>query len=122
VNEMRNARATVLVVEDIDSLRSAMRKRIEGYGFAVVEAADAAEAISVAGRVRPDLIFTEEQMPTFGALAQGVREHPELSPVPVVIVNPDAGDGARYGDAVVLTDFDQLWSLLPHHAESHTDS
>jgi CheY-like chemotaxis protein len=121
VKVTRNARATVLVVEDIDSLRSAMRKRIEGYGFNVVEAADAAEAISVAARVRPDLVFTEEQLPTFRALEACVRERPELSSAPIVIVNPDAEDGARHGDAVVLTDFDQLSSLLPHAAESHTD-
>jgi CheY-like chemotaxis protein len=121
VNETTNARATVLVVEDIDSLRSAMRKRVEGYGFAVIEASDAAEALSAAGRVRPDLILTEEQLPTFRALENFVREHPQLSRVPVVIVNPDAEDGARHGDAVVIADFDQLRRLLPHPAESHTD-
>ena len=117
MNETRVSRATILVVEDIDSLRSRMVRRIEGYGFLVAEAADAAEAIRVAERVRPELIFTEEQLPTFRALEKCVREHPELSPVPIVMVNPDAEDGARYGDAVVLTDFDQLERLLAHAAD-----
>lgn len=121
MKETRNYRATVLVVEDIDWLRTGMRRTIESYGFIVVEAADAAEAISVAERVRPDLIFTEEQLPTFSALEKCVREHPELSRVPLVIVNPDAEDGTHYGAAIVLTDFDQLERLLPHPAESHTD-
>jgi CheY-like chemotaxis protein len=109
------------VVEDIGWLRSGMKRTIEGYGFIVVEAADAAEAISVAEHSRPDLIFTEEQLPTFRSLEHYVREHAELSRVPLVIVNPDAEEGTRYGDAIVLTDFDQLGSLLPHPAESHTD-
>ena len=122
MNETQNSRATVLVVEDLDWLRAAMRVTIESYGFDVVEAADAAGAISVAAAgIHPDLIFTEEQLPTFRALEHYVRDHTELSRVPLVIVNPDAEDGIRYGNAVVLTDYDQLERLLPHPAESHTD-
>ena len=121
MNETRVSRATILVVEDIDSLRSGMVRRIGAYGFDVAEATDAAEAVSVAERVRPDLVFTEEQLPTFRALEGCFREHPELSRVPIVIVNPDAEEGARYGDAVVLNDFNQLERLLAHHAESRTD-
>lgn len=121
MNKMSHPRPTVLVVEDIHWLRSGMKKTIEGYGYRVVEAADADEAISVAERVRPDLIFTEEQLPTFRALEQCVREHLSLARVPLVIVNPDAEDETRYGDAFVLTDFDQLERLLIHPAESPRD-
>ena len=121
MNETSVSRTTILVVEDVDSLRSAMVRRIGACGFDVAEAADAAEAVSVAERVRPGLVFTEEQLPTFRALERGFREHPELSRVPIVIVNPDAEEGARYGDAVVLNDFNQLERLLAHPAESRTD-
>ncbi|MFL6227187.1 MAG: PleD family two-component system response regulator [Pyrinomonadaceae bacterium] len=121
MNETTASRASILLVEDIGWLRSSMRRTLEGYGFNVFEASDADEAIRVAACVRPDLILTEEQLPTFRALEQRVREHPELSSVPIVIVNPDAAEGARYGDAFVLTDFAHLGRLVHHPADTRTD-
>lgn len=58
------------------------------------------------------LIVTEEEPPTFDALLARVRELPANLRAPVVVVKPDADDQTRYGDAVVLTDFDQLRTLL----------
>jgi CheY-like chemotaxis protein len=112
MNRASVARQTVLVVEDIEYIRAGLKRSAGSYGYLVLEASDDAEALSVAERERPDLILTEEQLPTFAALLSRLREHPTLRRIPVVIVNPDAEEGARCGDAVVLTSYDQLQSLL----------
>ena len=102
----------ILVVEDIDWIRAGMTRNLRRYGFRVLAAADAAEAAEVVRRERPDLILTEEELPTFDELLARVRELPASSRPPVVVVNPDADGETRYGDAVVLTDYGQLRPLL----------
>lgn len=111
-SEHRGACATILIVEDVDWIRSGMRRILHSYEYRVSEAANDEEAIEVAERTRPDLILTDEELPTFSRLADRLRRHPTLRTVPVVIVNPDAEEGARFGDAVVVTGFDRLESLL----------
>lgn len=103
---------TTLIVEDIDWIRAGMKKAIEREGYRVVEATNDAEAFQLAEREPPELIVTEEELPTFDALMVHLREHPTLSNVPVVIVNPDAENGARHGDAYLLADYADITSLL----------
>jgi CheY-like chemotaxis protein len=103
---------TILIVEDIDWIRFSMKKAVEHEGYRVVEATNDAEAFQLAEREPPELILTEEELPTFDALMTRLREHPTLSNVPVVIVNPDAEDSARHGDAYLLADYADIMSLL----------
>jgi len=81
-------------------------------GYRAVEATNDAEAFQLAKREPPELIVTEEELPTFDALMARLREHPTLSSIPVVIVNPDAENGARHGDAYLLADYADITSLL----------
>jgi CheY-like chemotaxis protein len=113
VNHTDGGQPTVLVVEDIEEIRSGMKGSLRACGYGVLEAADADEAVEVASRRPPDLILTEEELPTFAALLGRAREHPSLKGLPVAVINPDAEEGTRYGDAVVLADYDQLKNLLP---------
>lgn len=103
---------TVLIVEDVAWIRSSMKRSVEHHGFRVVEAADDAEAVSVAEREAPELVLTEEEVPTFEALLERARTHPALRNVPVVIINPDADNGSRYAEAFLLSDYDRLAPLL----------
>ena len=103
---------TVLIVEDIDWIRFGMKKAVEHEGYRAVEATNDAEAFQLAKREPPELIVTEEELPTFDALMARLREHPTLSSIPVVIVNPDAENGARHGDAYLLADYADIASLL----------
>jgi CheY-like chemotaxis protein len=112
VNTPEPGPPVVLVVEDIDWIRAGMRRSLARHGFRVVEAANDSEAVEVARRERPDLILTEEELPTFDALLAVARELPSGRGVPVVVVNPDADSETRYGDAVVVTDYGQLRTLL----------
>ncbi len=65
-------------------------------------------ALALAESEPPELILTEEKLPTLDPLMARLRAHPTLRAVPVVIINPDAEDDARYGDCIVLTDYDQI--------------
>ena len=103
---------TILIVEDIDWIRAAMKKAVEHEGYRAVEARNDAEALQLAEREPPELIVTDEELPTFDALMSRLREHPTLSSVPVVIVDPDAKIGARHGDAYLLADYADITSLL----------
>jgi len=102
---------TILIVEDIDWIRAGMKKAIEHGGYRAVEARNDVEAFQIAEREPVELILTEEELPTFKALMARLREHPTLTSVPVVIVNPDAENGARHGDAYLLADYADIPSL-----------
>lgn len=111
MNESDN-RPTILIVEDIDWIRSAMKQAVEREGYYPLEAINDADALEVAAREAIELIVTEEEVPTFDLLMSRLGDDPELSKVPVVIVNLDADEGARYGDAYLLADYSELPSLL----------
>ena len=102
----------ILIVEDIDWIRSGMKKAIERHGYRAVEATNDAEAFKIPEPESIKLILTEEDVPTLNALMARLREHPTLRSVPVAIVNPDAEDGARLGDAYLLPDYADITSLL----------
>jgi CheY-like chemotaxis protein len=108
---------TILIVEDIDWIRSGMRKLVERQGYRVAEARNDAEVFGFAELQSIALILTEEELPTFENLMARLPQHPTLSTVPVVIVNPDAEDSARLNDAYLLPAYTDLSSFLStlHH-------
>jgi two-component system chemotaxis response regulator CheY len=112
-------RATILIVEDIDWIRSGMKSSVRLLGYLTAEATDDDEAIEIAEADPPDLILTEEDLPTFDSLLSRLRENPLLHEIPVVIINPDADENTRYGDAVVLTGYEELPSLLLRRVNTH---
>ena len=104
--------STILIVEDIDWIRSGMRTAIEGQGYRVAEARNDAEAFALAELQTIDLILTEEELPAFKDLLGLLNQHPTLSSVPVVIINPDAENGDRLDDAYLLADYADIPSFL----------
>jgi len=107
-----NHRAVVLVVEDVDWIRAGMAGRLKDCGYIVTEATDAAEALEQAELLLPSAILTEEELPTYSELVTRLAQHPTLGRVPVVIVNPDAAPGARYGNTFLLPDYRYIETLL----------
>jgi CheY-like chemotaxis protein len=120
MNRTGNQQSAILIVEDIEEIRSGMKRSLLSCGYRVMEAADAAGAVEVASCWPPDLILTEEELPTFTLLMKSAREHSSLKGRPVMIINPDVEDGTRYVDAITLTDYDQLTRFLPN-AEKASD-
>jgi two-component system chemotaxis response regulator CheY len=81
---------------DEPHLRELMRVSLDrDYEFA--EAADTAEAIALADRVRPDLVLLDVMMPGGSGLAliERLRSTPGLATVPVVVVSAFVTDGDR---------------------------
>ena len=103
---------TILIVEDIDWIRFGMREAVEHQGYRVGEARNDAEAVEFAELQSIDLILTDEELPTFKDLIARLHQHPTLNSVPVVIINPDAEDDVRFGDAYLLADYADISSLL----------
>ena len=105
-------RPTILIVEDMDWIRAGMKKAVEQEGYHAVEATNDTEALQLAEREPPELIVTEEELPTFAALMARLRKHATLSNIPVVIINPDVENCARHGVAYLLPDYADITSLL----------
>ncbi len=59
----------VLVVDDQRLVRAGFREILSGEGFDIVgEAADGREAVELAGRLRPDVVLMDIQMPTLNGI------------------------------------------------------
>ena len=121
----------VLVVEDFEDNRFMMRRLLEMAGYEVLEATDGEEAMVVAERERPALILMDLSLPRVDGLAatRQIRQHPELSAVPIVAVSAhDSSDfhaealAAGCNDYVAKPiDFDQLDDLLSRVLGGATD-
>lgn len=82
-------RQTILVVDDSDDVRTTMAQMLENQGYHVEQAADGAEALSRAERLRPNLILMDLRMPLMNGIAatRQLHEHTETREIPVVIVS-----------------------------------
>jgi type II secretory ATPase GspE/PulE/Tfp pilus assembly ATPase PilB-like protein/CheY-like chemotaxis protein len=83
------ARATILLVEDEDTLRRVMRDLLEQEGYTICEARDGAEALEQVDRHNPDLILLDLNLPNvdgYTVLAQ-LRSRPATADLPVVVLS-----------------------------------
>ena len=100
----RNGRRTILLVDDDDEVRSALRRSLERDGFRVVAAFDERDGVERAAHDAPDLILVELGRVLPGeALAAGrrIRRGAGLpAEVTLVAYANNAGEVAREGEAV----------------------
>ena len=85
-NPTQTSQASILLVEDKDSLRTMLKLAIEGQGHAVVEARDQPEAVQALQQGRPALVLTDLRLPNgdgFGVLRAAKELDPEL---PVIVM------------------------------------
>lgn len=95
---------TILIVEDEVLIRSSVSEYLRALGYRVIEAANAAEAITVLGAgMHVDLVFSDIVTPgeiDGVGLARIVRRrYPDI---PVVLTS---GDGARAAEAKIADAF-----------------
>src|SRR3989454_803023 len=78
----------VLLVDDEDSLRTAIRELLERDGYVVAEARDGAQALDQIDRVGPDIIVLDLNMPGldgYGVLSH-LRSRPATADLPVIVL------------------------------------
>jgi two-component system, cell cycle response regulator DivK len=87
----------VLLIEDNEQNRYLTTFLLERSGYEVACAADGAEGIQMAQRLRPAVILLDIQLPTMDgyAVARELRANPELEHVPIVAVTSYAMPGDR---------------------------
>jgi DNA-binding NarL/FixJ family response regulator len=86
---------TVLIVDDHAPLRAVARALLQLEGFAVVgEAADALSALEAVGRLRPDVVVVDTQLPDLDGFE--VARQLGLAGDPPVIVLVSSRDSSAY--------------------------
>jgi len=85
---------TILIVEDEESIRSMLRYAFEIGQYAVIEAADASQAIQRLGDGLPDLIVMDWMMPQKSGieLIKQIRRNTSWQNIPVIMLTAKADE------------------------------
>ena len=84
----RSGRQKILVIEDDPVARADLEARLAANGYTVARAADAASALTVVNRERPDLILLDLGLPAGDGflVLERLRKIETLSAIPVLVV------------------------------------
>lgn len=84
----------ILVIEDDETMRNAMKRIFEMDGFTVKLAADGTELSTVLDESAPDLILLDIGLPWLNGfeLGQMLKEHKDLKKIPLVFVSGKTGE------------------------------
>src|SRR5256885_10687384 len=84
----RSGRQKVLVIEDDAVARGDLQARLEANGYVVARAADAASALTVVNRERPDLILLDLGLPAGDGylVLERLRKIEALAAIPVLVI------------------------------------
>ena len=87
---------TVLIADDHQLLRQALRRAMEDAGLVVLgEAADGAEAVQLVDELRPELVIMDVTMPVLGGIEATRRLHAEHPELPIVVLTMHDEDALR---------------------------
>ena len=90
----------VLLADDHQLLRQAIRRALEDAGLTVVaEAGDGGEAVRLVGELKPDIVVMDVSMPVLDGIEATRRVHEEFPDLPIVILTMH-GDEALRVDAL----------------------
>ncbi len=89
VEATEGKRATILLVEDEDSLRRVMKDLLEQDGYTICEARDGAEALEQIDRHNPDLVLLDLNLPNVDGytVLTRLRSHPRTEKLPIVVLS-----------------------------------
>jgi DNA-binding NarL/FixJ family response regulator len=89
-------RPTVLIVDDHTAFRDSASALLEAEGFAVIgEAARGDEAIAAVGRLRPQVVLLDVQLPDLDGFAVAERLAAGFDPPTIVLIS--SREAAAYG-------------------------
>lgn len=98
----RKIQRTILIIEDDETIRAALKRVFEGDGYRVLAAADGTQLSNVLDDVPVDLIMLDIGLPWINGfeLAEMMKAHDDLSDIPLVFLS------ARTSDADVKRGFE----------------
>ena len=109
--------ATILVVDDDDSIRSLLNQELGDAGYTIEEAANGKEALASIRNHRPDLVILDVMMPEMNGfdVAAILKNDPQTMDIPIIVLSivQDKARGFRIGVDRYLTkpiDTAQLFS------------
>ncbi|KAA0258875.1 response regulator [Deferribacter autotrophicus] len=81
--------ATILIVEDENSLRELIAFNLQSEGFKTVEASDANEALMFLEEIEPDLILLDIMLPGLKGtqLLNILKSTPKTASIPIIIIS-----------------------------------
>ncbi|HYJ65161.1 MAG TPA: GAF domain-containing protein, partial [Parafilimonas sp.] len=105
--KMNGKNATILVVDDDDSIRSLLQQELSDAGYLIEEAKDGKLALESIRRNRPDLIILDVMMPEINGfdVAAILKNDPQTMDIPIIILSivQDKARGFRIGVDRYLT-------------------
>jgi DNA-binding NarL/FixJ family response regulator len=91
---------TLLIVDDHPSFRASARELLEAEGFDVVgEAEDGASALEAIGRLEPDVVLLDVQLPDMNGFDVAAKVTANGSGAAIVLVS--SRDGSDFGPLVL---------------------
>jgi CheY-like chemotaxis protein len=112
----------ILIAEDLDENRIALKLMLKLAGFEPLEASDGEQALEMARRERPDLVLMDISLPIIDGLqaTRKIRADAGLEQLPIIIVsaydNPETRDEARASGGTDYIskpiEFDQLKEMI----------
>jgi len=120
---MKGKSATILVVDDDDSIRSLLQQELGDAGYLIEQASNGKEALAHVRDHRPDLIILDVMMPEMNGLdvAAILKNDPQTMDIPIIVLSivQDKARGFRIGVDRYLTKpidtgvlFSEIGSLL----------
>jgi CheY-like chemotaxis protein len=88
----------VLIVDDDPFIRKLIATTLEDVsGFELLQAGDGEEAVELAGRESPQIVFLDIDMPRLNGIdaCRRLREQPESADATIVMLTAAAGDEAE---------------------------
>src|SRR6266852_67383 len=95
--------ARILIVDDYEDNRQMMRKLLEMIGYRVLEADNGLDALRLTQQERPNLVIMDLGLPLLSGTeaARMIRETPETSEIPIIILS--AYDAASARDELIVS-------------------
>ena len=121
--KMDGKNATILVVDDDDSIRSLLHQELNDAGYLIEEAINGKQALECVRKNRPDLIILDIMMPEMNGfdVAAILKNDPQTMDIPIIVLSivQDKARGFRIGVDRYLTKpidtaklFEEVGSLL----------